>query len=412
MGLFGTDGVRGLANTAITGTLAYNLGQAGAAVLTKNKANPAILIATDTRHSAFMLEAALAAGICAAGADVIMAGIMPSPAVAHFVRKYNLAAGAMISASHNPFADNGIKFFDTNGYKLSDKLENEIENIYTNELQNLPIPTGDKIGRKRATDADFTAEYVDYLCGTIQTDLSGLKIALDCANGAAYLAAAPLFTRLGADVGIINAAPNGQNINDSCGSTHLGGLADFVKSGKYHMGFAFDGDADRCLAIDENGEILDGDKIMAIMATHLRDNGKLANNTIVTTIMSNQGFFNMAKTQGLTAISADVGDRYVLEQMLSGGHNFGGEQSGHLIFLDHATTGDGLLTALQLAAAAKAQSRPLSQLGAIMQPLPQVLENAKIPNDKKQTILDHPEITAAINALESRYAADGRILIR
>ena len=414
--LFGTDGVRGLANSELTAGLAFDLGRAGAFVLTKENKAPNILIGCDTRISGDMLEAALTAGMCSVGANVLAAGVIPTPAVAYLVRKYDLDAGVMISASHNPFWDNGIKFFNSEGYKLKDELEAEIEGLICNGLGDLPAPVAKDVGR-RSTANHALADYIGFLqsvaCGEKgwQT-LSGLKIALDCANGAAYQAAPKLFEALGAHIGVINNTPSGVNINENCGSTYMESLIQFVREGGYDIGFAFDGDADRCFAVDESGEIADGDMIMAILGCHLRDKGLLKQNTIVATVMSNLGFFLMAEENGLNIEKTTVGDRYVLEKMLQCGYNFGGEQSGHIIFLDHSTTGDGLLTAIQLASIVKHSSLPMSRLNTKMKKMPQVLENAKINNRHKNKLIEHQTVKKEIAALEQHFAGRGRVLIR
>ena len=411
--LFGTDGVRGKANVELTPELAFNLGRAGAYVLTKERAHaPRILLGMDTRISGDMLGAALTAGMCSVGARVISAGIIPTPAIAYLVRKYGLDAGVMISASHNPYADNGIKFFDGNGYKLKDELENEIEGYILNGMADIPRVTDGQIGL--CEDADTAiSDYVAFLQGTVgNMPLAGMKIALDCANGATFEAAPLLFRSLGADVRVIHNTPDGLNINDHCGSTHVESLLAFVKETGADIGFAFDGDGDRLITVDEHGDIVDGDQFMSIVGNHLKQEGKLKNNVIVATVMSNLGFFQMGEKYGITIESTKVGDRYVLERMLKKGHILGGEQSGHIIFLEHNTTGDGILSALQLSAIVKQTGKPLSTLNQYMEVLPQVLINAKVSNDKKHDYLENEEVEAAIKALEKKFEGRGRVLIR
>lgn len=410
--LFGTDGVRGIANKDLTAELAFQLGRAGAYVLTKAKKHEAkILVGMDTRISGDMLEAALISGICSVGAHAVVADIIPTPSVAYLVRKYNLDAGVVISASHNPVEDNGIKFFNSDGYKLSDSLEQEIENIILNHMDTLPSPTGVKIGTREICE-EALDDYITFAKSTTDITLDGLTVALDCANGASYKSSPIAFIELGANVKVIHNDPDGTNINYKCGSTHLESLIDFVKQTNADVGFAFDGDADRCLAIDEMGRIIDGDQIMAICGSYMKDKGLLCDNTIVATVMSNLGFFMMGKKNGINIEQTKVGDRYVLEKMLECGYKFGGEQSGHVIFLDYNTTGDGLITALQLSAIMKKTGKKLSQLASIMEVLPQVLVNAKVNNEKKKLYLTDSEIILAIENLEKKFMGEGRILIR
>jgi len=357
-----------------------------------------------------MLEAALAAGICGVGVDVIQAGTIPTPAAAYYAKAYKMAA-AMVSASHNPFEDNGIKFFDNSGFKLDDDAEKEIERIY-NEAARPPAPVGDKIGRVLPPEEDVERAYIQYLTATLDGDLKGLKIALDCANGATYKAAPAVFERLGADVSVINNTPNGVNINDNCGSTHMEGLVDFVKRGNFDLAFAFDGDGDRCFAVDELGNVVDGDMIMSILACSMKERGRLAKNTVVTTVMSNAGFYKMAAEQDIEAVKVDVGDRYVLKEMLDNGYNLGGEQSGHVIFLDYSSTGDGILTAIKLAEVCKTKGQKFSGLNTKMIALPQVLENAEINNSLTQAVLADENVKAQRAGLEKKYEGAGRVLIR
>lgn len=410
--LFGTDGVRGIANIDLTGDLAYNLGRAGAFVLTREKKSaPRILVGMDTRISGDMLESALSAGICAVGAHAVLAGIVPTPAVAYLVRKYKLDAGVVISASHNPVEYNGIKFFNSDGYKLRDELEHEIEDIIFHHPEVLPTPTGKEIGTKALAE-DALDDYIDFLQKTTDISLKGIKVAIDCANGASYKAAPIALLNLGVGLSIIHNEPDGTNINEKCGSTHIEELQEFVKEHCADIGFAFDGDADRCLAVDENGQLIDGDKILAICGCKMKEDGLLKNDTIVGTIMSNLGLSLMGKEKGISIKQANVGDRYVLEQMIENDYNLGGEQSGHIIFLDHNTTGDGILTAIQLLTVMKKTGKKASELAAMMETMPQVLVNAKVNNARKNDYMAVAEIKEAIDAISEQFAGEGRVLIR
>ncbi|MBS4538284.1 phosphoglucosamine mutase [Clostridium sp. D2Q-11] len=409
--LFGTDGVRGIANKDLTVELAYKLGRIGGYLLTKGKNRPKIVVGMDTRISGDMLEAALISGICSAGVDVLSVGVLPTPAVAHLTRKYNADAGVMISASHNPVEYNGIKFFNSEGYKLSDEIENEIESYILNG-EDIPVfPTGEDVGRKKLI-VDALNDYTEFLKTTLNIKFDGLKIAIDCGNGAAYMAAPILLEELGADVYVIHNDPDGTNINVECGSTKPEEVQKLVNEIGADMGFAFDGDADRLIAVDEKGQIVDGDHIMAICGEYLKNKGLLTNNTIVGTVMSNLGLDICLEERDMSLIKTKVGDRYVLEEMVKHNYKLGGEQSGHIIFLDHNTTGDGLLTALQLAAVVKENKKSLSELSGIMTSLPQVLVNAKIDNAKKNSYLEDAIIKAEIDNLEKRFHGEGRVLIR
>lgn len=394
--MFGTDGVRGIANTELTAELAYSLGRAGAFVLTEGTHKPKILVAKDTRISGDMLEAALVAGILSVGAEAVILGVVPTPAVAHLTREYNADAGVMISASHNPVEYNGIKFFDGRGYKLSDELEDQIQAVIESNFEGVPSPVGGAVGRSY-TEETALREYIDYAMSTIKTDLKGLRVALDCANGAAYKAAVKAFRALGARVYVINDNPDGNNINENCGSTHMEELMDYVVRKNCDIGFAFDGDADRCLAVDEKGNMINGDFLLTICAKALKEAGKLNDDTLVVTVMSNLGLDIAAKREGINLVKTKVGDRYVLEEMLKENYILGGEQSGHIIFLDHNTTGDGLVTALQIAAILKESGKTFSELAGVMKELPQVLVNAKVPNEKKNIYLEDKEIINAID---------------
>ena len=410
--LFGTDAVRGVANTELTGDLAFRLGRAGAYVLTKEKKHaPRILVAMDTRISGDMLESALVAGICSVGAHAVVAGVIPTPAVAYLVRKYRLDAGVMISASHNPVEYNGIKFFDEQGYKLSDELEDEIEDILMSRPEILPSPTGIGLGTKGYAE-EALDDYLAFLTKTTTEKFGGIKVALDCANGAAYKAAPLAMLDLGASLCIIHNEPDGTNINDKCGSTHMEDLKALVVENGADIGFAFDGDADRCLAVDEKGELIDGDKILAICGLDMKQRGCLEKDTIVGTVMSNLGLTMMGREHGIDILQTAVGDRYVLERMLADGYNIGGEQSGHVIFLDYNSTGDGVLTAIQLLSVLKRSGKKASELASIMQVMPQVLVNARVNNAKKNNYMDDAEVRKGIEELEKEFSQDGRVLIR
>ena len=409
--MFGTDGVRGVANTELTAELAYNLGRAGAYVLTEGAHKPKILVAKDTRISGDMLEAALVAGILSVGAEAVVLGVIPTPAVAHLTREYGADAGVMISASHNPVEYNGIKFFNGNGYKLSDELEDQIQSVIEGGFKGVPSPVGSQIGRKRI-EASALEDYIEFAKNTTPFKLEGLKIALDCANGAAYAAAVQAFRDLGAEVFVINDNPDGTNINEKCGSTHPEELMDYVVRKGCDIGFAFDGDADRCLAVDNRGNLVNGDFILAICAKHLKEIGRLKDDTLVVTVMSNLGLDIACKNLGINVIKTKVGDRYVLEEMVKEKYSLGGEQSGHIIFLENNTTGDGLVTALQVASVVKKSGKTLNELCSIMKELPQVLVNATVPNDKKNIYLIDEEIKSEIERMERLMDGKGRVLIR
>jgi len=409
--MFGTDGVRGIANTELTARMAYDLGRAGAYVLTEGAHKPKILVAKDTRLSGDMLESALIAGILSVGAEAVVLGVVPTPAVAYLTRKYGADAGVMISASHNPVEYNGIKFFNDKGYKLSDELEDEIQRVIETDFEGVPSPIGTDLGRE-TIEVSALDDYIEFAEETIPYSLKGLKIALDCANGAAYKSSVKAFRELGADVFIINDNPDGTNINENCGSTHPEELMEYVVKKKCDMGFAFDGDADRCLAVDEKGNLINGDFILMLCAKYLKDIGKLKDNTLVVTVMSNLGLDIACKREGINLVKTSVGDRYVLEEMVKEKYVLGGEQSGHVIFLDYNSTGDGLVTALQIAGIVKKKETPLSELCLIMKELPQVLANATIPNDKKDLYLTDAEIQGEIKKIEDTLNGVGRVLIR
>ena len=396
--LFGTDGIRGIANTELTAELAFKTGQSGAYVLTKaaNK-RPRILIGKDTRKSGDMLEAALTAGLCSVGAKVSSLGVIPTPAVAYLTRLYKADAGVVISASHNPCEYNGIKFFNSEGYKLSDDIENEIEDYIEGRKTISELPTHGAVGYV-AKNHNAVEDYVKFAISTVDVSLEGMKIAIDCANGASYQTAFK--------------APDGVNINDKCGSTHMESLCAYVTSIGADIGLAFDGDADRMLAVDEKGNIIDGDQIMAACAYQMKQEGTLSKNTLVATVMSNLGLFIAGEKLGIDIPKTKVGDRYVLEEMLDKGYVLGGEQSGHIIFLEHNTTGDGLVSALQFLSVLKKTGKKASELAGIVKVLPQVLYNAKIKNEHKNDYMEFPEIADAIKKLEDEFAGEGRVLIR
>ena len=409
---FGTDGVRGIANIELTPELAYKIGRAGAYVLNKqNQHNPTIIVGMDTRISGDMLEASLISGMCSVGAKVISLGVIPTPAVAYLVKKYNADAGVMISASHNPFQDNGIKFFNSDGFKLNDSIEQEIEDYIDNNYDKIPYVEGKDLGYRQVKE-EAIEDYVEFLKNTISTNFEGLNITIDCANGATYQVAPILFEQLKANTNVIFRDPNGLNINDNCGSTHMESLCKEVLNNKSNIGIAFDGDGDRCLVVDENGSIVDGDEIMAICGNYLKEQGKLKENTIVATVMSNLGLFIMGEKNNINILKTKVGDRYVLEEMLLKGLNFGGEQSGHIIYLDYNTTGDGLLTAIKILEVMKKTGKTLSELRSIIKVLPQVLINTKVNNKNKYSYLENEDIKNAIDNLEKMFEGNGRVLIR
>ena len=410
--LFGTDGVRGVANEELTPQLAMQLGQAGAYVLTKENAHkPTIMVGCDTRISGDMLANALMAGVCSVGANAVYVGVVPTPAVAYLTKKYKVDAGVVISASHNPVEFNGIKFFDGNGYKLPDAMEDEIEALIKSDMTGIKFPTGSGVGKiKYRTDA--REEYINHAIQSVPIDLSGMKIVVDCAEGASFYTSVEALKELGAEVVAIHNNPDGTNINANCGSTHMEELQARVVYEKAQVGLAFDGDADRLLAVDENGKQIDGDQIMAIVGCHMKEKGKLKGDTIVATVMSNLGFYIMGEKNGIKIEQTKVGDRYVLERMKEIEASLGGEQSGHVIFLDENTTGDGLLSALHLLEVMVETKKPLSELSTIMEVLPQALVNAKVPNHKKEKYMDYPEIAAAIDELTAKFAGEGRVLIR
>ncbi|ANB62365.1 phosphoglucosamine mutase [Anoxybacteroides amylolyticum] len=406
---FGTDGVRGVANSELTPELAFKIGRCGGYVLTKDKERPKVLIGRDTRISGHMLEGALVAGLLSIGAEVMRLGVISTPGVAYLTKALGAQAGIMISASHNPVQDNGIKFFGPDGFKLSDEQELEIEALLDSEQDTLPRPIGKNLGQVNDY-FEGGQKYLQYLKQTVDEDFSGIHVALDCAHGATSSLATHLFADLDADVSTMGASPNGLNINDSVGSTHPEALAAFVKEKEADVGLAFDGDGDRLIAVDENGQIVDGDQIMYICAKYLNEHGRLKHQTVVSTVMSNLGFYKALEAQGIKSVQTAVGDRYVVEEMKKNGYNLGGEQSGHIIFLDYNTTGDGLLTALQLVNIMKMTKKPLSELAGEMKKYPQTLVNVKVTD--KQEAIANEEVQRVIREVEEEMAGNGRILVR
>ncbi|MEK4870054.1 MULTISPECIES: phosphoglucosamine mutase [unclassified Niallia] len=406
---FGTDGVRGVANSELTPEIAFKLGRYGGFVLTKDHDRPKVLIGRDTRISGHMLEGALVAGLLSIGAEVMRLGVISTPGVSYLTKALGAQAGVMISASHNPVADNGIKFFGPDGFKLSDEQELEIEALIDKEEDNLPRPTGADLGQ---VDDYFEGgqKYLQFLKQTVDEEFAGIHIALDCAHGATSSLAMHLFADLDADISTMGASPNGLNINDGVGSTHPETLAKFVLEKEADVGLAFDGDGDRLIAIDENGDIVDGDQIMYICAKYLKETGRLKNNTVVSTVMSNLGFYKALKQHEITSIPTAVGDRYVVEEMRNNGYNLGGEQSGHIIFLDFNTTGDGLLTGLQLVNIMKVTKKKLSELAGEMKKFPQKLVNIKVTD--KFHVTDNEKVKEVIAKVEQDMNGNGRILVR
>ncbi|MEM1486283.1 phosphoglucosamine mutase [Oscillospiraceae bacterium PP1C4] len=410
--IFGTDGVRGVANGDLTIELAMNIGRAAGMVVEKSVGRqPTFLVGKDTRISSDMLEAALAAGLCSAGANVVYLGVVPTPAVAYLITKYGADAGVMLSASHNPFEYNGIKIFSAQGYKLQDVQEDEIEQIVIDQIEPYTIKSSGEIGRVRYAQRAVD-DYVDYLKTTVENDLSGMRVAIDCSNGSASVSAKKLFEGLGADCDIFHAEPDGKNINNHCGSTHVDELAKIVKHGSYDLGLAFDGDADRCLAVDENGELVDGDRLIALFAYHLKEQGKLKNNTLVATVMSNLGLFKFAQKHDIDTRATKVGDRYVLECMLEDDFCIGGEQSGHIIFRDYMTTGDGQLSGVQLLSLLKEFHKPLSEAAGVMKTYPQTLLNIYATPQMKAALDGDASVQEVISRLSDELGGDGRILVR
>ena len=410
--LFGTDGVRGIANQDLTCELAFKLGQAAACVLASNVHRPTILVGRDTRISGEMLESALVAGICSMGARAVLVDVLPTPAIAYLTRYYQADAGAVISASHNTVEYNGIKFFNSQGYKLPDAIEDEIEEIVKNGLpEGKQLPIGEGVGRP-VRQRNAQRRYIDFAKETTGVRLDGLHIVVDCAQGASYEVAPAVLQELGAKVSTYYHEPDGTNINENCGSTHPERLCELVRELGADVGLAFDGDADRLMAVDERGRVVNGDQVMCICANHLKQQGRLRNNTLVTTIMSNMGLDLALKKLGIQNVKTRVGDRYVLENMLANNYSLGGEQSGHVIFLDYNTTGDGLITALQLLTVIVESKQSLSRLARIMEVLPQALYGAHVSDARKYDYDKDETILAAIAALEKKYEGRGRVLVR
>lgn len=413
--LFGTDGIRGVAGRELTCELALQIGRGTAAVLTRlDGRRPKILIGKDTRVSGDMLESTLAAGLCSVGADVELLGVIPTPGVAYLVRKYGADAGIVISASHNPMEFNGIKIFKGDGYKLPDEVENEIEAHIETGCRDIPLAEGGEIGRIHMRRT-AVADYVDYLAEHIDADLTGLNVLFDCANGAAGQVAQQLFPRLGCRCSFIGTKDDGLTVNDGCGSTHLDVLEKAVREGGFDCGVAFDGDADRCLACDEQGNEIDGDKIIALVGKDMKERGRLDGNTAVVTVMSNLGFMKYMQAQGIETMRTAVGDRYVLEEMRAGGYAIGGEQSGHVIFMHHSTTGDGELTAgklLKLLAAKKREGYKMSDLNGVYTKFPQVLLNLTLNDAQKAAYRNDEYIAGFIESQQQNLMGMGRVLVR
>ena len=410
--LFGTDGARGIANKELTCELATNIGRAAAYVLTeKTTEKPVVLIGKDTRVSSNMLEMALAAGLCSVGADVVLVGFVPTPAIAYLVKERNADAGIMISASHNPCEYNGIKIFDGNGYKLPDSLEEEIESLVLDDMSPISFPTGGDVGSVFHR-YDLIDNYIDHIVESVNADLTGMKIAIDCANGCASYTAEKLFKKLGAECYMMHDNPNGVNINLNCGSTHMDDLIDYVNGHDVDLGLAFDGDSDRCLAVDENGKLIDGDRLIAVFALDMKRNGTLTDDAAVVTVMTNMGFKLFAKENGIEVIETKVGDRYVLEQMVKHDYKIGGEQSGHIIFKKYATTGDGQLSGAMFASILAKSGKSASETASVMTVLPQTLKNISATPELKAMLNTDEDIKKAISDASDALGDRGRILVR
>ena len=408
--LFGTDGIRGIANSFLTCELALKVGRAAGSVLSDGSRRRLLFcVGSDTRISSDMLSFSIASGLCSVGADVIILGVVPTPAVAYLVGKYKADAGIMISASHNPAEYNGIKIFSGDGYKIPDALEEQIESLgLDGEEQAL---SGTDIG-KVTYASNAVKDYVDHLKSTVMNSLEGLNIAVDCANGSASVSAERLFTELGANADILHSRPDGININCDCGSTHIERLREYVLNNKLDAGVAYDGDADRCICVDDRGNIVDGDFILAICAKDMKERGKLAKNTVVGTVMTNMGFGRFCKDNGISFVATKVGDRFVLEEMLQEDYNFGGEQSGHVIFSDFASTGDGQLTSIQLLSLVKRSGSKLSELAEVMKRYPQSIINVEVSKEGKLAFYTDPQIKAAIESAKKQFGEAGRIVVR
>lgn len=407
---FGTDGIRGIANKDLTPELAFEVGRAGAFILTHGEKGK-ILIGKDTRASGDMLEASLIAGITSMGLDVITLGVIPTPAVAYLTRKYGAVAGIVISASHNPGEYNGIKFFNKDGLKLDDNIEEKIEKILNKEKEVDFRPTGNDVG-KVYREKNGAKDYKEFLKKSINIDLKGIKVAMDCGNGALYKIGPEIIKELNGEVICVNKNPDGMNINKDCGSTNHKVIQELVKKENAHIGLSFDGDADRIIAVDENGDLIDGDHILAICATHLKRNGKLKNNTVVGTVMTNIGLDIYLEELGINIVKTTVGDRYILQEMLKNDFVLGGEQSGHILFLEHNTTGDGMATGLHLLEVLIESKKPLSSLRDLMKSYPQILINAKVDNKNKYNYLEDDIIKEEIEKIEDKFHGNGRVVIR
>ena len=410
--LFGTDGARGIANKELTCELATNIGRAAAYVLTeKTTEKPVVLIGKDTRVSSNMLEMALAAGLCSVGADVVLVGFVPTPAIAYLVKERDADAGIMISASHNPCEYNGIKIFDGNGYKLPDSLEEEIESLVLDDMSPISFPTGGDVGSVFHR-YDLIDNYIDHIVESVNADLTGMKIAIDCANGCASYTAEKLFKKLGAECYMMHDNPNGVNINLNCGSTHMDDLIDYVNGHDVDLGLAFDGDSDRCLAVDENGKLIDGDRLIAVFALDMKRNGTLTDDAAVVTVMTNMGFKLFAKENDIEVIETKVGDRYVLEQMIKHDYKIGGEQSGHIIFKKYATTGDGQLSGAVFASILAKSGKSASETASVMTVLPQTLKNISATPELKAMLNTDEDLKKAISDASDALGDRGRILVR
>lgn len=410
--LFGTDGARGIAVTELTCELAMQIGRAAALVLTKTMNHkPVILIGKDTRISSDILESALCAGICSVGADAVILGVVPTPAVAYLVKEQKADAGVMISASHNSVEYNGIKLFSSTGYKLSDDTEAEIERLILDNPEEIILKSHTEVGR--ITRGENLAEnYINHIKKSVKGDFQGMKVMIDCANGSSSATAKQIFGGIGVECIYMNCNPDGTNINKECGSTHIEELQKAVRENGADIGLAFDGDADRCLAVDENGELVDGDKLIAICSKAYKEQGRLKNNSAVVTVMTNIGFSRFAKENDINIITASVGDRYVLEKMLEGGYNIGGEQSGHIIFLDEATTGDGQLSGVKVLEVLQNSGVKMSELAGIMTSYPQVMVNVKVTPEVKANWKSYDDVKVVIEKYEKILGDDGRILVR
>lgn len=407
---FGTDGVRGVANTELTPELAFKLGRFGGYILAgENNDKPTFLVGRDTRISGEMLESALVAGLLSIGAEVMRLGVISTPGVAYLAKEIEADVGVMISASHNPVGDNGIKFFGSDGFKLTDAQEAEIEEMLDSETDDLPRPTGINLGNI-SDYFEGGQKYVSYLKSTVEGDLEGLKIGLDGAHGSTHKLAPYLFGDLEADTVTVGTNPDGTNINEGVGSTHPEKLIELVQDEKCDLGLAFDGDGDRLIAVDENGNIVDGDKIMFIIAQHLKENGELKDDMVVSTVMSNLGFYKALKEHGLKSDKTKVGDRYVVEEMRNHGYSLGGEQSGHIIMMNYNTTGDGLLSGVHLAAIVKQSGKTLGELAAQVETFPQRLVNVKVTD--KHNVVNNEKVAAKISEVETEMDGNGRILVR